>query len=134
MSPTWRHGRQRFQYKAPLDQPRMGQYHRPLVYAPVVIQEVQVQAARSVGNGTLAPEASFDFMQKCQQSKGLKPGFASGNRVEKRRIARTGPSFGFIKRRNTNGLKPSLFQRLERSTEGFGGWARRGRNISAKRD
>jgi len=112
----------------------MGQRHRALLHPSVIVQQIQIQAARRVGQGTLTPEASFDFMQKCQQSKGLEPGFEGGNRIEKGRITGIGPGLGFIKRRNTRGLQPGLLQRLERRTEGFGGRTRRRRNIGAKRD
>lgn len=131
MPPLRRDRLQGLQHKAPPGDAGMGQQDRPVQDGAGVVQQIQVQAARRVGNGTLTPEGRFDFMQKCQQRKGLEPRSNRRDGIQEWRGGRIGPRLGFIKGRNSGDFDSRASQRRQGRMESFGGRARPGRNIGA---
>ena len=92
---------ERFQHKAPLGNAGMRQRQRIRVaIKPGIIEQIQIQGACCIRGGTLALESRFDFVQKCQQSKGLKLGRDSSHRIQERRVGGIGPGLGFIEGRD----------------------------------
>ena len=121
MPPARRHCLQRFQYKSPLRDARMGKDDGPIQNDAAMIQQIQIQAARRIGNGTLTPESRFDFVQKCQQRKGLEASPNRGDRVQERWIGGIGPRLGLIKRRDRGDFDPCAGQGRQGSIESLGG-------------
>ena len=128
-----RDGFQGFQHKAPLADVGMGKDDRPVQNGAAIIQKIQVQAARRVGNGTLTAQVRFDFMQKCQQRNGLEPGSDRRDRVQEGRVGGIRPCLGFIEGRNRFDFDPGAGERSQRRGQSFGGRSRLGRNIGAQR-
>ncbi len=131
MAPVRRNTRQGFQHKAPLRQTGMRQDDRPITDLAGIVQNIQIQRARRIGNGTSAPEVRFDLMQKCHESNGLEAGANGGNRIHEGRIVRIGPGLSFIKGRNTGDFDAGAGQDGQRRLQRLGWRARRGRNIGA---
>ena len=131
MPPARRHRLQRFQHKSPLRDARMGKDDGPIQNDAAMIQQIQIQAARRIGNGTLTPESRFDFVQKCQQRKGLEAGTNRGHRIQEPRVAGLRPRLGFVERRDRGNFDPCAGQGRQGSIESFGGWTRLRRNIGA---
>lgn len=96
-----------------------------------IIQQIQVQGARRVGDGTSAPEVRFDFMQKCHESKGLKTGLDRRDRVGEGRVMGIGPGLAFIEGRNSSDFDAGSGQRRQRRSQGLGGRPGLGWNIGA---
>ena len=131
MAPVRRNMLQGFQHKAPLGQTGMRKDDRPITDLAGIVQDIEIQRARRIGNGTSAPEVRFDLMQKCHESKGLEAGAQCGNRIHEGRIVRIGPCLSFIKGRNTGDFDARAGQDGQRRLQRLSRRACRGRNIGA---
>ncbi len=125
MAPVRRNGLQRFQDKAALGDARMGKDNRPVHNRTGIIQQINIQASRCIGGGTLTSKGRFDFMQKCQQRKGMKRSSNRGDGVQELWCGRIGPSLGFVEGRDRGDLGSCPGQRRQSRIERFGGWAHR---------
>ncbi len=96
-----------------------------------VIQNIEIQRARRIGNGTLAPQGRFNFMQKCHESNGLKSGADCRNRIDEGWIAGIGPCLGLIKGRDCRDFHSGAVQSRQRGLQGLGGRSCPRRNIGA---
>ena len=96
MAPIRRDDFQGLQHKAPLGDAGMGKDQIAPMDLAAIIQKVQIQAARRIGNETLTPQGRFDFVQKCQQSKGLETGSNRGDGIQEWRVGGIGPGRVFI--------------------------------------
>ena len=110
----------------------MRQDNRAALNLTGIVQQIEIQRARRVRNGTLAPEVRFDLMQKFHQSNGLETGAERGDRVHERWIGRVGPGLAFIERRNSGDFDAGAGQNLERRFQTLGGRARGRRDIGAQ--
>ncbi len=134
MTPAGRYIPDGFKDKAPGRDARMRQDDGTVLNLAAKVQQIKIQAARRIGNGTLTAESRFDFMQKCQQRKGLKPGFDGGNRIGEWRVGRIGPGLCLVEGRNGNYLDPGAAERRQRRFQGLGRMTGMGRNIGPKAD
>ncbi len=76
------------------------------MHLPGIIQKIQIQRTRSIWNGTDTSESRFHFVQKCHESKGLKPGAHRRDRIHKKWAVGIRPSLGFVERRDSGDFDP----------------------------
>ena len=112
----------------------MRQDDRTLTDLARIIQQIQVEAAGRVGNGTSAPQSRFDLMQKCHESKGLEAGADLRHSIDETGLPRVGPSLGLVKGRNRDDFDTGAGQFRQRRFESPGRRSGQRRNICTQAD
>ncbi len=99
---------------------------------PRIVEQIKIQCARRIGNGTLAAESRFDLMQKCQQRKGLKHGAQGGHGIHEGWVGGIGPGLALVKGRNRRDFEARIGESPKRGFQGIGGRSRDRRNIGTQ--
>lgn len=82
---------QRVKHKVALSHSRMWQFRRAAFDTAMIIDNVEVQWARCIGNGAAAAELQLNLVQDAEKRLWVQGGADRRNRIDKRRLGRIWP-------------------------------------------